>query len=83
MPVEAAPSRVVDLAVRAASLIGRGLYGVDIKEIDGGLRVMEINDNPNVDAGYDDQVLGEALYRRVMEVFMARVERRKAPEAAR
>ena len=76
MPVEAAPSRVVDLAVRAASLIGRGFYGVDIKELGGGLRVMEINDNPNVDAGVEDAALGDELYLAVMRNFFARLERR-------
>jgi glutathione synthase/RimK-type ligase-like ATP-grasp enzyme len=76
MPVEAAPSRVVDLAVRAAGLIGRGLYGVDIKELDGGLRVMEINDNPSIEAGVEDEVIGDELYLAIMRSFYARLERR-------
>ncbi len=76
IPVESAPSRVVDLAVRAAGLIGRGFYGVDIKELGTGLRVVEINDNPSVDAGTEDEVLGEELYLAVMRSFHARLERR-------
>jgi glutathione synthase/RimK-type ligase-like ATP-grasp enzyme len=63
--------------------MGDGFYGVDLKQHGDDCWVIEVNDNPNVDAGFEDQVLGEALYRRVMEVIMARVERRKAPEATR
>ncbi len=77
------PPRVLERAAAAARLMGDGFYGVDLKPRGDDCWVIEVNDNPNVDAGYEDQVLGEALYRRVMEVFMARVERRKAPEAAR
>ena len=77
MPIEAAPSRVVDLALKAAGLIGRGFYGVDIKELEGGqLMVMEVNDNPSIEAGVEDQVLGEELYLAIMRSFFARLERR-------
>jgi glutathione synthase/RimK-type ligase-like ATP-grasp enzyme len=77
IPIEAAPSRVVDLALKAAGLIGRGFYGVDIKELEGGqLMVMEVNDNPNIEAGVEDQVLGEELYLAIMRSIFARLERR-------
>jgi glutathione synthase/RimK-type ligase-like ATP-grasp enzyme len=76
VPVETVPSRVIELAVRASSLIGRGLYGLDIKELNGSLRVIEINDNPNIEAGIEDQVLGEELYLVIMRSFYARLERR-------
>jgi glutathione synthase/RimK-type ligase-like ATP-grasp enzyme len=35
---------------------------------------MEVNDNPNIDAGIEDEVLGDELYFRVMEVFLKRME---------
>ena len=35
LPVDKAPASVVSLAVRAARLIGDGLYGVDLKVLDG------------------------------------------------
>jgi hypothetical protein len=35
---------------------------------------MEINDNPNVDRGVEDAILGDALYDRIMRVFRARVD---------
>ena len=77
VPLAEAPEQVVALGVRAANLIGDGLYGVDIKQRDGRCYVMEINDNPNLDAGNEDQLLHDGLYRAVMAVFARRVEARK------
>lgn len=77
------PPRVVERATAAARLMGDGFYGVDVKQRGDECWVIEVNDNPNVDGGFEDGVIGEALYRRVMEVFMERVERRKAPEPPR
>lgn len=77
LPVEMAPKQAVKLAVKAAGLIGDGLYGVDIKESDGKFYVIEINDNPNVDSAVEDQILQDELYRRVMEVFLRRMEDRR------
>ena len=61
---------------RAANLIGEGFYGVDVKETGGGLVVMEVNDNPNVDAGCEDAVLGDKLYLAVMDWFRQRLDGR-------
>jgi glutathione synthase/RimK-type ligase-like ATP-grasp enzyme len=72
--VEDAPPGVVDLGLRAANAIGDGFYGVDIKEIDGRYVVIEVNDNPSVERSVEDQVLGDALYDAVMQVFRARLE---------
>jgi glutathione synthase/RimK-type ligase-like ATP-grasp enzyme len=78
MSVGEAPSMVIDMAVRAANLIGRGLYGVDLKQVGERVVLIEVNCNPNLDAGNEDQVLGEALYREVVGVFARRIaERRK------
>jgi glutathione synthase/RimK-type ligase-like ATP-grasp enzyme len=74
VPVEAAPREVVDLAVKTANAIGDGLYGVDIKSVNGRSILIEINDNPNLDRGVEDLVLGDELYERVMKVFKARVD---------
>lgn len=75
-PVQAAPPDVVKTAVRVANLIGDGLYGVDLKEINGKAYVVEVNDNPNIDAGVEDKVLGDEVYLRVMRVFLKRLESR-------
>jgi glutathione synthase/RimK-type ligase-like ATP-grasp enzyme len=78
MPVELAPKKMVKAAIRAANLIGDGLYGVDIKQSNGHFHVIEVNDNPNIDAGFEDSVLHEDLYRKIMYVFLRRIEQRKA-----
>jgi glutathione synthase/RimK-type ligase-like ATP-grasp enzyme len=74
--VDEAPPEAVSLAVRAAAQIGRGFYGVDIKELDGRFVVMEINDNPSVEAGCEDAVLKDDLYLAVMRTFYRRIEER-------
>jgi len=61
------PSDVVRQAVRAAGLIGDGLYGVDIKETSRGPLVIEINDNPNLETGLEDRVIGDRLYSEILE----------------
>lgn len=75
--VQHAPREVLQLALRTANAIGDGFYGVDIKTVNGRHVLMEINDNPNVDRGIEDAVLGDELYERVMKVFKARVDAEK------
>lgn len=79
--VAEAPEEVVKIALRAASLIGDGLYGVDIKQVGSRCYVIEVNDNPNVDAGNEDGVLKDALYREIMGSFVRRIEARKRVNA--
>jgi glutathione synthase/RimK-type ligase-like ATP-grasp enzyme len=74
LPVALAPKKVVRTAIRAASLIGDGLYGVDIKEHNGNCYVIEINDNPSIDAGVEDSVLQDELYYKIMKGLLERVE---------
>lgn len=74
MLAEDAPADVVKLGVRAANLMGDGLYGVDLKIVRGRPVVIEVNDNPNIDAGVEDEALGDDLYRRVMQHFVERME---------
>ncbi len=78
IPVELAPHKAVKLALKATDLIGDGLYGVDVKESDGKFYIIEVNDNPNIDAGCEDAILKDELYRRIMNVFVRRIEARKA-----
>jgi glutathione synthase/RimK-type ligase-like ATP-grasp enzyme len=79
LPVEVAPRNVIQAAVKAADLIGDGLYGVDLKQHGRDVFVIEVNDNPNIDAGFEDRVLKNELYDRIMAAFVARIEDRKAP----
>jgi glutathione synthase/RimK-type ligase-like ATP-grasp enzyme len=80
VPVEEVPTPVVEMAVKAARHIGDGLYGVDLKEVDGRVVIMEVNDNPNLDAGYEDGVLKDALWDEVIRWFRVRLDRRGREE---
>ncbi|HEY4542276.1 MAG TPA: RimK family protein [Noviherbaspirillum sp.] len=73
LSVGEAPNEVIETALQAAGLIGDGFYGVDLKQVGNQVVVIEINDNPNVDAGNEDAVLADALYREVMGVFRKRI----------
>jgi glutathione synthase/RimK-type ligase-like ATP-grasp enzyme len=77
LPVELAPKKVVQTALRAAQLMGDGLYGVDLKEVKGKCLVVEVNDNPSIDCGIEDRILRDALYERIMEVFLKRLVAKK------
>ncbi len=74
LAVDKAPQHIVETAVKATKLIGNGLYGVDIKEVDGKAYVIEINDNPNIDAGVEDKILGDTLYEAVISSFKTRLD---------
>ncbi|HOV56624.1 MAG TPA: RimK family protein [Rhodanobacteraceae bacterium] len=77
LPVRDAPADVVKLAQKATALIGDGLYGVDLKQVGGRTVIIEVNDNPSIDAGVEDEYLGDDLYRRIMEEFVRRLERKR------
>jgi glutathione synthase/RimK-type ligase-like ATP-grasp enzyme len=75
--IDQAPSGLLRTALKATSLIGSGLYGVDMKEVDGKFVVIEINDNPNIDAGTEDKILKDKLYSLIMEVFLDKIKAAK------
>ncbi|HET6566483.1 MAG TPA: RimK family alpha-L-glutamate ligase [Rhodothermales bacterium] len=70
VPVDQAPPHVVETAIRASNRIGRGLYGVDLKETaDGGVVVIEVNDNPSINAGDEDRYAPD-LYERIVRYLL-------------
>jgi glutathione synthase/RimK-type ligase-like ATP-grasp enzyme len=71
-----APFDIVRYAVKAANLIGDGFYGVDLKQIGKHVYVIEVNDNPSVDTRFEDRILKDELYRKIMAVFLRRLEER-------
>jgi glutathione synthase/RimK-type ligase-like ATP-grasp enzyme len=77
-PVEHVQPVIINTALRAAKLIGDGLYGVDIKVVGKKPYVVEVNDNPNIDVGVEDQVLKDRLYNTIMEEFVNRIDKLKA-----
>ena len=74
IPIEEAPPEVVQTALKAANLIGNGFYGVDLKEIGGTVVVIEVNDNPSIDAGVEDAVLKEELYLTILRSIIHRID---------
>tara|TARA_R110001583_G_scaffold85564_2_gene224279 strand:+ start:104242 stop:106203 length:1962 start_codon:yes stop_codon:yes gene_type:complete len=71
--VEEAPVDIVTTALAAARLMGNGLYGVDIKETPYGPMIIEVNDNPSIDGGVEDAVIGMDLYRRIIAHLLGQI----------
>ncbi len=69
-----APPAVIDIGLRAAQLIGNGLYGVDLKETENGIFVVEVNDNPNIDHGVEDQAEKDQVWIQLTRWFIDRIE---------
>jgi len=65
MKKQNAPMRLKDVALKACRVVGKGLYGVDIKEVDGDYVVVEVNDNPSIYAGYED-LRDKDLYQKII-----------------
>lgn len=55
LSVDKASPRLLEIAVKAAAAIGTGLYGVDLKQVDDDFTVIEVNDNPTIGEGEEDQ----------------------------
>ena len=56
---DAASPRLIEVALAAADAISGSLHGIDVKEIDGEYFVIEVNDNPTIDAGGEDRANSE------------------------
>ncbi|MEE4197691.1 MAG: RimK family protein [Bacteroidales bacterium] len=78
LPIYQVPKVVIRTAVKATSLIGKGLYGVDLKQVGEKCVVIEINDNPNIDYGVEDAILGDELYGKILREFVIRLEQKHA-----
>jgi len=77
LPTFEVPKKVLDIATKATRLIGDGFYGVDIKQSDSQIVVIEVNDNPSIDSDVEDKYLGEQLYTEIMEEFLRRMNARR------
>lgn len=69
IPLSQAPADLIDCAVRAANAIGNGLYGVDLKQVGDRYLVIEVNDNPTINAGDEDQANGH-LYGQLIRTLL-------------
>jgi glutathione synthase/RimK-type ligase-like ATP-grasp enzyme len=57
------PDGIIEIALRAARCVGRGIYGVDVKETARGPVVIEVNDNPDMDRDVETGANPEAWQR--------------------
>ncbi|MEM4161357.1 MAG: RimK family alpha-L-glutamate ligase [Thermoplasmata archaeon] len=65
------PEKIRREAVNAANVVGKGLYGVDLKVKNGNIFVIEVNDNPSIDAGYEDAANPE-IYGKIISYLAGR-----------
>ena len=70
------PPAILDTALRAAGCIGNGLYGVDLKETENGIFVIEINDNPNLEHGVEDSGDKDEVWINLTKWFVERLDKR-------
>lgn len=81
LPTFEVPRRVLQAAIAATKPIGEGLYGVDVKEINGRGYVIEVNDNPSIDRGVEDKYIGDELYMQIMSEFLRRMQMKRGDTA--
>jgi len=74
--IEEVPKKIMEVALKSAKLMGKGLYGIDVKEVNGKPLVIEINDNPNIDFGVEDRYYGDKVYTDVLTALKNRLEKK-------
>ena len=74
--IEDVPKKIMDVALKSAKLMGKGLYGIDVKEVNGKPLVIEINDNPNIDFGVEDRYYGDKVYIEILTALKNRLEKK-------
>lgn len=74
VPIYNVPKVILRTALKATALIGKGLYGVDLKMVNDRGVVIEINDNPSIDHEIEDAILGDELYYRIINHFVRHLE---------
>jgi len=67
--IHAVDPNLLKTAADAARAIGKGFYGVDLKQIDRDYLVIEVNDNPTIEAGEEDAKNPE-LYERIISYLV-------------
>ena len=76
-PISQVPKHVINTALKLSHHVGDSLYGVDVKEKNGKSYIIEINDNPNIDANVEDAIAGMDLYHNIIHEFVRRIEEKK------
>lgn len=65
VPKHEANPRLLEVALQAANATGQSLYGIDIKEVANEYYVIEVNDNPSIEAEAEDQANPE-IYQEII-----------------
>ncbi len=68
VPRESISPELRDICIGLSKTVGDGLYGLDVKETKDGYRVIEINDNPSIYAGYEDAIDGD-IYEKIISAL--------------
>ncbi|MBI3871607.1 MAG: RimK family alpha-L-glutamate ligase [candidate division Zixibacteria bacterium] len=71
VPLRDTPPAVIHTAVAAANAIGQGLYGVDLKQTNGHVIVIEVNDNPTINVDEEDRFAPD-VYERIVCYLLER-----------
>ncbi|MDR0780792.1 MAG: RimK family protein [Pseudomonadales bacterium] len=74
LPTFEVPRAVLQAALKATKQIGDGFYGVDVKQWGDKAYVIEVNDNPSIETGVEDEYLGNELYSLIMQEFLRRMD---------
>ncbi len=78
LPIEEVPKQILSVALKSAKIMGKGLFGIDVKEVGGKPMVIEINDNPNIDFGVEDRYYGDQVYIEILQALKNRIEKSKS-----
>ena len=73
VPLEDVPPFVLETARRAGALVGNGLYGVDIKQQGTRACVIEVNDNPDIDSGFEAALPNSPVWPRLADWFATKL----------
>jgi glutathione synthase/RimK-type ligase-like ATP-grasp enzyme/ribosomal protein S18 acetylase RimI-like enzyme len=74
VPINQVPKQIVKEALKACKLIGDGFYGVDLKQLGDQVYLIEVNDNPSIDYLWEDTILHDDLYKRIIKGIYDKIE---------
>lgn len=69
VPLKKAAPKLIKTALDAAAAIGKGLYGVDLKQVGNNFVVIEVNDNPTIAHGEEDQQAPD-IYQKIIKFLL-------------
>ena len=69
VPLKKASPKMIKTALEAAAAIGKGLYGVDLKQVGNDYVIIEVNDNPTIAHGEEDQEAPD-IYKKIVKFLL-------------